>query len=97
MWTSKPSGFEALVFGPTVPVPAGLGLSSRNTAVFMAGTIAMASTFLLAGHLEPGNSLPGKMTPLQPDHIHPPGGSMEQSKTSLQRDGLAAGFCVAVS
>ena len=30
--------------------------------------------------------LPGKMTPLQSDHIHPPGGLMEQSNASLQRD-----------
>jgi len=30
--------------------------------------------------------LPGKMTPLQPDHIQPPGGLMEQSNASLQRD-----------
>ena len=31
--------------------------------------------------------LPGKMTPLQPDHVQPPGGLMEQSNASLQRDG----------
>jgi len=30
--------------------------------------------------------LPGKMTPLQPDHIQPPGGLMEQSNASLLRD-----------
>jgi hypothetical protein len=38
----------------------------------------------LAAPLPP---LPGKMTPLQPDHIQPPGGLMEQSNASLQRDG----------
>lgn len=31
--------------------------------------------------------LPGKMTPLQPNQYHPPGGLMEQSNASLQRDG----------
>jgi endonuclease YncB( thermonuclease family) len=31
--------------------------------------------------------LPGKMTPLQPDHVQLPGGLMEQSNASLQRDG----------
>ena len=30
--------------------------------------------------------LPGKMSPLQPDQYHPPGGLMEQSNASLQRD-----------
>ena len=30
--------------------------------------------------------LPGKMTPLHSDHIHPPGGLMEQSNASLKRD-----------
>ena len=34
--------------------------------------------------LEP--PLPGKMTPLQPDHIHPPGSLMEQGNASLQQD-----------
>lgn len=40
--------------------------------------------------------LPGKMTPLQPDYVQQPGGLMKQSNTTLQRDGLAAGFCKAV-
>jgi len=31
--------------------------------------------------------LPGKMTPLQPNHIQPPGGLMERSNASIQRDG----------
>lgn len=40
--------------------------------------------------------LPRKMTPLQSDHIHLPGGLMAQSNKPLQRDGLAAGFFEAV-
>ena len=35
----------------------------------------------------PDPPLPGKMTPLQPNQYHPPGGLMEQSNASLQRDG----------
>jgi hypothetical protein len=37
--------------------------------------------------VNPEPPLPGKMTPLQPDHVQPPGGLMEQSNASVQRDG----------
>jgi hypothetical protein len=41
--------------------------------------------FLLTYILAP--PLPGKTTPLQPDHYHPTGGLMEQSKASLKLEG----------
>ena len=71
------------------------GLSQQDLALKAGGTSQARFSQL---ELQPGRftverlllilapPLPGKMTPLQPDQYHPPGGLMEQSNASLQRD-----------